>query len=94
MQSRQRAQQYRTSVLSIACGFAVKGSVKFVKLMEEILSQAGHAEFWNVVKTIASDDRKEDEYEKFSHFPTQFVDAGPRPKEGADNNGCITFLRY
>ena len=46
------------------------------------------------MKIIASDDRKEDEYEKFSHFPTQFVDAGPRPKEGADDNRRITFLRY
>jgi hypothetical protein len=49
-----------------AHGFAIKNSIKFVELVEGILSWAGHAEFWNEVKTTACGDRNEDQYMRSS----------------------------
>ena len=77
-----------SQAFAYAKGLATKQSVQFLKVLEDIMDLEGLNEFWNKVKSTISFDRKEDQYEKFNHFPFLFVSAGlPPDVEALEDSG-------
>mmetsp|Transcript_11764 Transcript_11764/g.17788 ORF Transcript_11764/g.17788 Transcript_11764/m.17788 type:complete len:500 (-) Transcript_11764:179-1678(-) len=66
--------------MDVAKSLAINDTIAFVKLVEAKMLEEGFGDFWNALKNSSSTERKEDQYEKFNHFPFQFVGQGPLPQ--------------
>jgi HYR domain len=71
---------------NISGGLAIEASRKLLKIAENFMHSRGHVEFWTEVKSYVSSKPKEYEFEKFNHFPFQFLSTGPYPV-GTDDEG-------
>lgn len=71
----------------LAKTMAKTASMKMLGIAESFMTAEGHSDFWNMVKTTISAEEKEDSFEKFNHFPFQFLSAGEYPVASEDDDG-------
>jgi len=64
----------------IAHKLAIKDSVHLLETIGNFIADdMNHSVFWGNVQTTVSSESKLNKYEKFNHFPFQFITAGPYP---------------
>ena len=79
---------------TIAKDLALKDSIEYLRIIENTMIQEGYGDFWNAVKTEgSSQEKRELQYEKFNHFPFQFISTGPLPEQDEAEYDTGFYLR-